>query len=154
MPLLTPGRRWQPPYSPFQKKSIGQRLLQTMEFAVKGPLFGCRMCGNCLLQETAFICPMECPKGARNGPCGGSTPYSCYVDDSRPCIWYRIYDRSFRLNRQEMLLEVLPPLDWDKVGGETWGDVLRQVRRIGTRKVIRGLASRSRARRAETWDSI
>ena len=31
------------------------------------------MCGNCQLQETAFICSMECPKGVRNGPCGGST---------------------------------------------------------------------------------
>ena len=54
------------------------------------------MCGNCLLQETAFICPMECPKGARNGPCGGSTAEHCYVDETRPCIWYKIYDRAFQ----------------------------------------------------------
>ncbi len=154
MPLLTPGRRWQPPYSPFQNKSLGQRLLQGMEIAVKGPLFGCRMCGNCLLQETAFICPMECPKGERNGPCGGSTPYFCYVDDTRPCIWYRIYDRAFHLHRQEMLLEVLPPLDWDKVGGETWGDVVQQVRALGPRKVLRGLSASDVRVRAATWDSI
>jgi hypothetical protein len=26
-------------------------------------------------------------------------------------------------------MEVLPPLDWEKVGGETWADVIRQLRR-------------------------
>ncbi|HEY5982203.1 MAG TPA: methylenetetrahydrofolate reductase C-terminal domain-containing protein [Anaerolineales bacterium] len=154
MPVFTPGRRWQPPYSPFARKSLGQRVLQAVEIAVKGPLFGCRMCGNCLLQETAFICPMECPKGVRNGPCGGSTEDHCYVDETRPCIWYRIYDRAYRLNRQEMLLEVLPPMDWDKVGGETWGDVARQVGKLGTRKVAAGLLSRDVNKRARTWDSI
>jgi hypothetical protein len=117
MPLLTPGRRWQPPYKPFKAESFGQQLLETTEIAVKGPIWGCRMCGNCLLQETAFICPMECPKGIRNGPCGGSTSEHCEVDETRPCIWYEIYDRAFKLGREEMLLEVLPPLDWEKVGG-------------------------------------
>src|SRR5574341_2207619 len=116
MPGFTPGRRWQPAYFPFHEDAPLDQLLETAERLIKGPLFGCRMCGNCLLQETAFICPMGCPKGLRNGPCGGSTPEKCYVDESRPCIWYEIYDRSFKMGRQEMLLEVLPPLDWDKVG--------------------------------------
>jgi methylenetetrahydrofolate reductase (NADPH) len=97
---------------------------------------------------------MECPKGLRNGPCGGSTKEYCYVDETRPCIWYRIYERSFRLNRQEILMEVLPPLDWDKVGGETWGDVFQQVRRLGTRKALAGLLSRNASTRIGTWDSI
>jgi methylenetetrahydrofolate reductase (NADPH) len=129
-------------------------MLATVERWVKGPMFGCRMCGNCLLQETAFICSMECPKGLRNGPCGGSTQAHCYVDETRPCIWYQIYDRSFRMGRQEKLLEVLPPLDWDKVGTETWGDVISQVRKVGTGKVASGLLSRDPARRSQTWDSV
>ena len=108
MPIFTPGRRWQPPYLPFKKEPLGRRMLAATERLIKGPLFGCRMCGNCLLQETAFICPMECPKGARNGPCGGSTEEFCYVDNTRPCIWYKIYDRSFKMGREEMLLEVYP----------------------------------------------
>src|SRR5512135_1153407 len=152
MPGFTPTRRWQPPFRPFHRSSLGNRLLESVERAVKGPLFGCRMCGNCLLQETAFICSMECPKGVRNGPCGGSTQAHCYVDETRPCMWYQIYDRAFRLGRQEMLLEVLPPLDWDKVGGETWGDVIRQIQAVGTRKVIAGLLSRSSSNRTATWD--
>ena len=84
MPVFTPGRRWQPPFYPFKKEPFGGRTLALVERWIKGPLFGCRMCGNCLLQETAFICPMECPKGARNGPCGGSTSEHCYVDETRP----------------------------------------------------------------------
>lgn len=154
MPLFTPGRRWQPPYYPFKRQRIGSRLLAMAERWIKGPMFGCRMCGNCLLQETAFICPMECPKGIRNGPCGGSTEEHCYVDPTRPCIWYRIYDRAFKMRREDKLLEVLPPLDWDKVGTETWGDVIQQVRRVGTGKVAAGMLSRHAARRAATWDSI
>jgi methylenetetrahydrofolate reductase (NADH) len=154
MSLFTPGHRWQPPFYPFKEEPFGNRLLEAIERLVKGPLFGCRMCGNCLLQETAFICPMECPKGVRNGPCGGSTEDHCYVDETRPCIWYNIYDRSFKMGRQEMLLEVLPPLDWEKVGGETWGDVVKQVRQIGTGKAISGLLARTPEKRAMTWDSI
>lgn len=154
MPGLTPGRRWQPPYYPFKDQSWGDRVLASIERMVKGPLFGCRMCGNCMLQETAFICPMECPKGIRNGPCGGSTREHCYVDETRPCIWYRIYDRAFRLGREEMLLEVLPPLDWDQVGTETWGDVWRQVQEVGVSRVVSGLASRDPLQRTMVWDSI
>jgi methylenetetrahydrofolate reductase (NADPH) len=154
MPIFTPGRRWQPPFSPFKSISAGTKILVALEKIVKGPLFGCRMCGNCMLQETAFICPMECSKGARNGPCGGSTAEHCYVDPGRPCIWYHIYDRSFRMGREAKLLEVLPPMDWYKTGSETWGDVIREVRRYGTGKWIRELLSRDARTRAVAWDDV
>lgn len=154
MPIFTPGRRWQPPYLPFKHETFAQRLLAMLERSIKGPLFGCRMCGNCLLQETAFICPMECPKGARNGPCGGSTPEHCYVDETRPCIWYKIYERSFGMGREDRLLEVLPPLDWDKVGRETWGDVFKRVNEIGIRNVAINLTSTSPADRSTGWEEI
>ena len=151
---FTPGRRWQPAYSPFKKETFGDRALQVLEYSVKGPLFGCRMCGNCLLQETAFICPMECPKGLRNGPCGGSTSEYCYVDKTRPCVWYEIYERSFKLGREELLLEVLPPLDWEKVGRDSWSDIFRNAGNIGLRKIASGLLSRSVETRKQTWDDI
>jgi methylenetetrahydrofolate reductase (NADPH) len=76
------------------------------------------------------------------------------VDKSRPCIWYRIYDRSFKMGRQENLLEVLPPLDWEKVGTETWGDVLAQVRKVGATAVVRGLLSRDANTRVSAWDGV
>lgn len=155
MSSIKPARRWQPAFFPFRKESFGKRLLAKVERSVKGPLFGCRMCGNCLLQETALICPMECPKGMRNGPCGGITPdKNCYVDPSRKCIWNAIYNKSFRNGTEDTLLEVLPPLDWDKTGTETWGDVVKRVKKIGTRKVFSSLNSNDIILKSEVWDSI
>lgn len=154
MPIFTPGRRWQPAYSPFKQETFSSRLLENLEYIIKGPLFGCRMCGNCMLQETAFICPMECPKGLRNGPCGGSTPEHCYVDKTCPCIWFKIYERAFKLGRQELLMEVLPPLDWEKVGEETWMDVITTIKKNGTGKVIKSVALHQGEERWKTWDLV
>lgn len=152
---IKPARRWQPAFYPFKKEKFSSRLLAKTELCVKGPLFGCRMCGNCLLQETAFICPMECPKGMRNGPCGGVTPEkNCYVDETRKCIWYAIYKRSQKTGRTEKLLEVLPPLDWNKVGTETWGEVVRQVRKVGTGKFLGSLFSNDRQKKSLVWESV
>jgi methylenetetrahydrofolate reductase (NADPH) len=152
---IKPARRWQPAFYPFKREKFSRRILAKTELCVKGPLFGCRMCGNCLLQETAFICPMECPKGMRNGPCGGVTPEkNCYVDETRKCVWYAIYKRALETGREEMLLEVLPPLDWSKVGTETWGDVVRQIRKAGTGKFVGGLFSKNKVQKAEIWDSV
>ncbi len=149
---FTPGRRWQPAYSPFAQETFGERALRVIEYSVKGPLFGCRMCGNCLLAETALICPMECPKGLRNGPCGGSTSEYCYVDKSRPCIWYKIYERSFEWGREEVLLEVLPPLDWEKVGKDSWSAIFKNAAKIGSKKIFLGLLSPET--RSQTIDGI
>ena len=41
------------------------------ERQTKEALFGCRMCGQCALPVTGYVCPMGCPKELRNGPCGG-----------------------------------------------------------------------------------
>jgi len=154
MPILTPGRRWQPIYYPFHKEKWYNSLLNSIEMLYKGPLWGCRQCGNCLLQETAFICPMECPKGARNGPCGGSTAEHCYVDETRPCIWYKIYERSFQMGREEKLLEVLPPLDWEHVGEEQVGGLIEQMKKIGVKQVFTGMLTTDAEKRGETWESI
>jgi methylenetetrahydrofolate reductase (NADPH) len=149
MPGFTPGRRWQPAYYPFHNEPIPQKILAAMERLIKSPLFGCRMCGNCLLQETAFICPMECPKGLRNGPCGGSTPEHCYVDETRPCIWYQIYERSERLGQSEKLLEVLPPLDWEKVGTDQWVSLYQHWQKSGgLKETIKVLQSEPEERKA------
>jgi methylenetetrahydrofolate reductase (NADPH) len=152
--LFTPSRRWQPAFFPFKKERFSRRLLARTELLVKGPLFGCRMCGNCLLQETAFICPMECPKGLRNGPCGGAKPDNCYVDETRKCIWYCIYNKAVKMGREEKLLEVLPPLDWEKVGTGTWGDIARQVKKVGHGVIRKSLFSKSQVERKEAWESV
>jgi len=152
---IKPARRWQPAFYPFKREKFGRRLLAKTERVVKGPIFGCRMCGNCLLQETAFICPMECPKGMRNGPCGGVTPEkNCYVDETRKCVWYSIYKRALKTGREEKLLEVLPPMDWNEVGTETWGDVLKQIKKVGTGKFINGLFLKDKEEKSKNWESV
>jgi methylenetetrahydrofolate reductase (NADPH) len=97
---------------------------------------------------------MECPKGLRNGPCGGSTPEKCYIDESRPCIWYKIYERAFKLGREALLLEVLPPLDWEKAGTDSWGDVFDQAKNIGAKNIITGLTAREIGSASKTLDSV
>ncbi len=155
MTVLKPARRWQPAFYPFKKQKLSLRILEKTELLIKGPLFGCRMCGNCLLQETAFICPMECPKGLRNGPCGGVTPEKrCYIDETRKCVWYCIYERALKKGREDTLLEVLPPLDWNKTGTQTWGDVVNQVKKTGTGIFIRSLFSKDKEKKAQVWDSV
>jgi 5-methyltetrahydrofolate--homocysteine methyltransferase len=150
---FTPGRRFQPPYYPFSRRPLWERALAMVERRVKGALFGCRMCGNCLLQETAFICPMECPKGLRNGPCGGSTPEGCYVDPTRPCIWHRIYERAERRGTTRKLLEVLPPLDWSRTGRETWAEVAQKAQQRGLGAAVSSLVGSSETRHAY-WDPL
>lgn len=61
---------------------------------VKEPLFDCQHCGQCLLSQTGYVCPMTCPKGLRNGPCGGTMDGRCEVLPDRPCVWLKIRERS------------------------------------------------------------
>ncbi|MFQ5575917.1 MAG: methylenetetrahydrofolate reductase C-terminal domain-containing protein [Anaerolineae bacterium] len=130
MPVFSPPR-YQPPFSPVNKDSAPVRLFTGVEKAIKGALFGCRMCGNCILQETVFVCPMTCPKGLRNGLCGGATPEACEVDPSRPCTWYVIYERAEKMGRLDKLLEINAPIDGSRAGHETWLDTLKLWRERG-----------------------
>ena len=129
MSVFSP-RRYQAPFKPVRRdeETIPLRLFTAFEQGMKSALFSCRMCGNCILQETAFICPMTCPKGLRNGLCGGASPEHCEVDPSRPCTWYKIYERAERLGRTDRLLEINAPLDGSRVGHETWLDLVRIYR--------------------------
>jgi hypothetical protein len=58
------------------------------------------------------------------------------------------------MGREEMLLEVLPPLDWDKVGTETWGDVVRSIRSYGTASFLRDRFSRNKEKKAHSWEAV
>ena len=91
----------------------------------------------------------------RNGPCGGVTPEkNCYIDETRKCVWYEIYKRALKTGREETLLEILPPLDWNKVGTETWGDVARQIKKTGTGIFIKSILSGDKIKKKEVWDSV
>lgn len=54
----------------------------------------CQMCGECLLDATAGICPVTaCPKGLLNGPCGAMWEGRCEVLGERECVHVRIAER-------------------------------------------------------------
>lgn len=65
-------------------------LIFTTEKWIKEKLFGCQTCGQCILTHTRLICPMNCPKGLRNGPCGGTLDGKCEVLPEVDCVWTRI----------------------------------------------------------------
>jgi methylenetetrahydrofolate reductase (NADPH) len=154
MSLFSPAR-YQPPFRPVRQDDITfpLKMFTAGERVFKSALFSCRMCGNCLLQETAFVCPMTCPKGLRNGLCGGSTPGVCEVDPSRPCTWYMIYERSERLGRTERLLEINAPLDGSRVGRETWLDVIREYRDRPDRPRLRDFVF-NREKFDQNWENL
>ena len=67
-----------------------ERPVAGVERAVKGLLFDCKMCGQCVLSSTGMSCPMNCPKSLRNGPCGGVRANGhCEVKPEMRCVWVR-----------------------------------------------------------------
>jgi len=73
----------------------------------------CAQCGNCVLAQTAGICPLvRCAKSLLNGPCGGSVDGKCEIDPDIPCGWQMIYDRLAAMGQLDKLEEIQPPRDW------------------------------------------
>lgn len=130
-------RRFRSPFIPIAPPRPREQFVIGLEKWIKGALFQCSMCGNCILQETAFICPLLCPKGLRNGPCGSGDADRCCVEPTRPCVWHMIYQRAERLGRLDRLLEVQAPLDWSRMGHETWATVFAKARERGLLSPIR-----------------
>ena len=86
--------------------------LALFEEAVKGPVFGCQMCGQCVLHSTGLTCPMTCPKRLRNGPCGGVRPDGhCEVVPEMECVWVKAYERSQKLPWADEIHDLRPPVD-------------------------------------------
>ncbi|HNX96983.1 MAG TPA: homocysteine S-methyltransferase family protein, partial [Candidatus Aminicenantes bacterium] len=57
-----------------------------------------------------------------------------------------------KLGRQDRLMEVLPPLDWSRVGSETWLDACQALHRRGTARTLKQLLARKSRRQAwEEW---
>jgi len=82
----------------------------------KGNFFEkCSMCAECVLAETAGICPITlCPKGLLNGPCGGMNKGKCEVDNEKDCAWVLIYKELEKNKKLESLKEIHKPRDFKK----------------------------------------
>ena len=70
----------------------------------------CRACGDCVLSETAGICPVTiCAKSLLNGPCGGTRDGKCEVDNDKDCAWTLIYRRLEAGGKLEKMRRIQPP---------------------------------------------
>jgi len=76
----------------------------------------CAQCGQCLLGETAGICPITaCHKGLVNGPCGGTNNGKCEVDKEKDCAWTLIYERLKAQGRLDLMRKYHPPKNYQVV---------------------------------------
>jgi len=112
------------------------RVLPLIEHAVKGPVWGCQMCGACVLHSTGLTCPMNCPKTLRNGPCGGVREDGhCEVNPEMRCVWLKGYERSQHLRGlpqswREEFNHLRPPLDNRLKGGSSWVNLVTKRDRV------------------------
>jgi ferredoxin len=75
----------------------------------------CRGCGQCMLADTAGICPIaRCAKSLVNGACGGTKDGKCEVSADIDCAWYLIYKRLEARGELAQLRRLRPPVDWSK----------------------------------------
>ncbi len=101
-------------------------LISAIEHVIKKPIWGCQMCGACVLHDTGMTCPMTCPKTMRNGPCGGVREDGhCEVKPEMRCVWVKAEDRSRNLPLlpepwREHFNNLRPPVDNRLKGTSSW----------------------------------
>ena len=113
-------------------RAIGYQRLEkpvaAVERTVKGFLFDCQMCGQCVLGSTGMSCPMNCPKQLRNGPCGGVRGNgNCEVIPTMKCVWVLAYEGSQRIpGGIEAMRIAQPAVDQRMQGSSSWLRVVRE----------------------------
>ncbi len=99
-----------------------------VEKVVKGLLFDCQMCGQCVLSATGMSCPMNCPKNLRNGPCGGVRANgNCEVKPDMRCVWVEAFEGSQRMRAGSQAIKVVQfAVDRRLQGHSSWLKVARE----------------------------
>lgn len=104
-----------------------ERPVATVERGVKGLLFDCRMCGQCILSSTGMSCPMNCPKNLRNGPCGGVRANGhCEVKPEMKCVWVAAWEGAQRMSAGMVIVDGQKPVDHSLKGSSSWLRVVRE----------------------------
>ena len=112
-------------------RAIGHERLEkpfaAVERTVKGFLFDCQMCGDCVLSSTGMSCPMNCPKHLRNGPCGGVRENgNCEVIPAMKCVWVAAYEGSQDIPGGVQAMRVIQfAVDRRLSGASSWLRVVR-----------------------------
>jgi hypothetical protein len=104
-----------------------ERPMARLEKWVKGFMFDCQMCGQCVLSSTGMSCPMNCPKTLRNGPCGGVRPDgNCEVKPDMRCVWVDAWEGSARMRNGESIRVIQIAVDYRLQGRSSWLRVVKQ----------------------------
>jgi len=105
-----------------------EKPVAAFERTVKGFLFDCQMCGQCVLSSTGMSCPMNCPKNMRNGPCGGVRANGhCEIKSEMRCVWVLAFAGAERIQGGREKIRVLqPPTDRRLEGRSSWLRVVRE----------------------------
>lgn len=105
-----------------------ERPVAAVEKLVKGFLFDCQMCGQCMLSSSGMSCPMNCPKSLRNGPCGGvRADGGCEVKPDMRCVWLEAWDGSQRMKAGRLAINIIQvPIDNQNLKKSSWLRIARQ----------------------------
>jgi len=116
--------------APLFRKLGDERLekpVAAVEKVIKGALFDCQMCGQCILNSTGMSCPMNCPKSIRNGPCGGVRADGyCEVKPEMRCVWVEGWDGASRMKNGSGIQTVQFAVDNRLKGHSSWLRVVRE----------------------------
>jgi hypothetical protein len=107
-----------------------ERPVAAVERVVKGVLFDCQMCGQCVLSSTGMSCPMNCPKQLRNGPCGGVRENGhCEVRPEMRCVWVEAVAGAERIpGGTESIAAAQHAVDRRLQGRSSWLRVVQEKR--------------------------
>ena len=112
-----------------------EKPMAFVESKVKGFLFDCQMCGDCVLSSTGMSCPMNCPKQLRNGPCGGVRANGhCEVIPEMRCVWVEAYKGSHLMKKGGDIENVLVPIDRSQWGRSSWLKIANKAHKEKTDK--------------------
>ena len=100
-----------------------EHLFARLEHLGKELTNECMHCGDCALGDVTYLCPVsQCPKGQRNGPCGGSFEGWCEAyPNEKKCIYVRAYDRLKHYGEEDSLGNCyVPPVNYDLRFTSSW----------------------------------
>jgi len=104
-----------------------EKPVAAVEKVIKGALFDCQMCGQCVLSSTGMSCPMNCPKSIRNGPCGGVREDGyCEVKPEMRCVWVEGWQGAQRMKNGSDISVVQFAVDHRLIGKSSWLRVVRE----------------------------
>ncbi|MPW24495.1 methylenetetrahydrofolate reductase [Alkalibaculum sp. M08DMB] len=104
-------------------KSVLNKPFTYFEYYTKTITNECRFCGDCVMHELAFQCPMsQCAKHQRNGACGGGKDGWCEVyPGEKRCIYVNMYEKYKHSGKEySMKNRYAPPADWSLYKTSSW----------------------------------